>query len=361
MDVNNGDRKVNRAEARNGDGTTGTKNDSPLDPSKTEEALNVEAAVAQAEENKSPSHPSASDKIPSSATPEATLSPVDATSNLKGEHQSGSSSHAPHYSTTGGGGGGGYCSPPPDTEAFDEENSDEDDSDDSSSDMSAQDDDSTWISWFCSLRGNEFFCEIDEDYIRDEFNLTGLSSQVYYYDYALDLILDMESPNEENFTEEQQETIESAAEILYGLAHSRYILTNRGMQQMLAKYQNAHFGKCHRVLCHGQPVLPMGQSDISCTSTVCVYCPKCRDIYYPKSRRQGNIDGAYFGTTFPHLFLLQHPELIPQHSSKAYTPRIYGFRINKDSVYYNRNHREGSSSSRRRQKKKNERQQLQKR
>jgi casein kinase II subunit beta len=37
---------------------------------------------------------------------------------------------------------------------------------------------------------------------------------VYYYDYALDLILDMESPNEENFTEEQQETIESAAEIL---------------------------------------------------------------------------------------------------------------------------------------------------
>lgn len=53
-------------------------------------------------------------------------------------------------------------------------------------------DDSCWISWFCNLKGNEFLCEVDDDFVQDDFNLCGLSSQVPYYDYALDLILDVE-------------------------------------------------------------------------------------------------------------------------------------------------------------------------
>ncbi|XP_057518820.1 casein kinase II subunit beta-1-like [Amaranthus tricolor] len=207
---------------------------------------------------------------------------------------------------------------------------DESETDSEESDVSGSDgDDTSWISWFCNLRGNEFFCEADDDYIQDDFNLCGLSSQVPYYDYALDLILDVESSHGDMFTEEQNELVESAAEMLYGLIHARYILTSKGMAAMLEKYKNYDFGRCPRVYCCGQPCLPVGQSDLARSSTVKIYCPKCEDIYYPRSKYQGNVDGAYFGTTFPHLFLMTYPHLKPQKPSQSYTPRVFGFKLHK--------------------------------
>merc|ERR1719454_2749349 len=50
------------------------------------------------------------------------------------------------------------------------------------------------------------------------------------------------------------------------------------------------------------------------------------DIYFPRSKYQGNIDGAYYGTTFPHLFLMTYGYLKPQKGSVTYTPRIFGFK-----------------------------------
>ncbi|KAF5946255.1 putative casein kinase II subunit beta-4 [Camellia sinensis] len=204
----------------------------------------------------------------------------------------------------------------------------ESETDTEESDVSGSDgDDTSWISWFCNLRGNEFFCEVDDEYIQDDFNLCGLSSQVPYYDYALDLILDVESSHGDSFTEEQNELVESAAEMLYGLIHVRYILSTKGMAAMLDKYKNFDFGRCPRVYCCGQPCLPVGQSDIPRSSTVKIYCPKCEDIYYPRSKYQGNIDGAYFGTTFPHLFLITYGHLKPQKATQSYVPRVFGFKI----------------------------------
>ncbi|POM80058.1 Casein kinase II subunit beta, partial [Phytophthora palmivora] len=225
----------------------------------------------------------------------------------------------------------------------------EDDDDDDDNDVEGSDEEETsWIAWFCSLRENSFLCEVDEDYIEDDFNLTGLSSIVPYYDYALDIILDIETPNDSSLTQIQQEMIESAAEMLYGLIHARYILTTKGMAAMLDKYQNLDFGRCHRVYCQGQPVLPVGQSDVPRHTTVNVFCPKCRDIFFPKSQRAGQIDGAYFGATFPHVFLMTHSHLVVPPPTQTYVPRVFGYKVHSSSEYYTG--KKKSSSGREREK-----------
>jgi len=108
---------------------------------------------------------------------------------------------------------------------------------------------------------------------------------------------------------------------LYGLIHARFILSPRGLAMMKEKLMLGSFGYCPRVLCERQNVLPIGVSEELSTSRVKVYCPRCQDVYIPR-QKQLDIDGAYFGTSFPHVFLKVifpfnlpfvqcYPELLP--------------------------------------------------
>jgi len=200
----------------------------------------------------------------------------------------------------------------------------------------------SWISSFCGLLGHEYFAEVSEDFIEDDFNLTGLQSQVPMYKEALELILDVE-PEEDDEEEEEEDDdededemlgdeqrpmgyrraserrhlrmssdlsmIESSAELLYGLIHQRYITSRPGIQQMLEKYELQHFGHCPRVHCNGAKVLPVGCSDTPGQDTVKLFCPSCSDIYTPPNSRFQTVDGAFFGTTFGCLFFMTFPDL----------------------------------------------------
>lgn len=193
----------------------------------------------------------------------------------------------------------------------------------------------SWVSWFTEMKGNEFFCVVDREYIEDDFNLIGLSSLVgSSYHYALDLILDMSSPKSDHLTEEQQRMVESSAETLYGLIHSRFITTQRGLQLMVDKFLHSEFGTCPRVLCAEQAVLPVGMSDELQESSVKLFCPKCQDVYHPRSTRYKALDGAFWGTSFPHLLLLQLREqgFPASFVQRTYVPRIYGFRIHRPAA-----------------------------
>ena len=89
---------------------------------------------------------------------------------------------------------------------------------------------SYWRDWFISSRGNEYFCEIDEEYLTDRFNLTGLNTEVQYYQYALDLLTDV---FDRECDDDMREQIEKSARHLYGLVHARYIVTTRGLAKMV--------------------------------------------------------------------------------------------------------------------------------
>jgi casein kinase II subunit beta len=110
---------------------------------------------------------------------------------------------------------------------------------------------------------NDWLCVVDESYIRDSFNLFGLSTLIPNYQDALRLVLGNYYDPEEPLS----------------LIHARFILTVAA--------------------CDKQWSLPIGITVQPGETPVNTFCPCCRDIYESKMR----LDGACFGPSFPPFFL----------------------------------------------------------
>ena len=86
-------------------------------------------------------------------------------------------------------------------------------------------------SWYTSIPGHDYFCQVHEDFIEDDFNLTGLQSMVPFWKEALEMVLDVEPEDPSKIPDVS--IVEASAELLYGLCHQRFILTKAGLNAMV--------------------------------------------------------------------------------------------------------------------------------
>jgi hypothetical protein len=99
------------------------------------------------------------------------------------------------------------------------------------------------------------------------------------------------------------------------------------LAKVYQEYLNGTYGTCPRALCDRQKVLPVGLSDTMRNSRFKTFCPRCEEVYLPKSR-QVNVDGACFGSSFPQVFMMHYPvAIIMPPKVYHYEPKIFGFRI----------------------------------
>jgi hypothetical protein len=123
--------------------------------------------------------------------------------------------------------------------------------------------------------------------------------------------------------------IEKAAEALYLMIHSRFVISPRGLEaiRQVMTMDNTVFGKCPRSTCRGTGLLPYGYSNdytsannaaatsmkdhhrsspssssTSSKSSLCHrYCPSCGEVWISWDSKT---DGCAWGPSWCHLFLL---------------------------------------------------------
>ena len=140
------------------------------------------------------------------------------------------------------------------------------------------------------------------------------------------MVISEDCPQSEEFKDQSFIEAYKSAIDLYGLVHSRFILSPRGMELMKKKYLFGAFGVCPRTSCNSQNAIPVGLDDYLSAAKVKIYCPKCEDIYIPK-KKIAELDGAFFGKSFPQVFLQTYPDLVPVSGPQPFLPKAFGFKL----------------------------------
>lgn len=181
---------------------------------------------------------------------------------------------------------------------------------------------------FLAFPESKFLVRIDNEFLHNSFNSTGLKEKIATFSQSYELIRRGKYTIGSGGRSGDPKTILENAYTLYGLLHARYLLTKAGLQLMYEKFQRREFQTCPRVHCKGCQCIPYGESDDLGKGNVKMYCPSCSDIYHVADPFAEYIcDGAYFGPNWIHMFLKKYKAVIPNEITKVYVPKIFGFRI----------------------------------
>lgn len=84
--------------------------------------------------------------------------------------------------------------------------------------------------------------------------------------------------------------------------------------------------------CERQQLLPTGLSDKPDESKVRLYCAKCQDIYSPSAKKYKEVDGCFFGTSFPEMFIINYASWFKNLKKKPYIAIVNGFKVHSTSI-----------------------------
>jgi casein kinase II subunit beta len=174
---------------------------------------------------------------------------------------------------------------------------------------------------------------IDDDFLTNNFNSFGIKQSVTHFSAAFQLLRKRERAGRPDPADAVDPAVLSQeAEVVYGSLHARYLLTRAGQQLMMEKWKANVFEQCPRVYCRNVTCLPYGLSEILGKQSVKFFCPGCNDVYDATKPEFADLDGAYFGPNWVHVFLQKNqPLVVPKDPPRAYVPKIFGFRMYHES------------------------------
>ena len=216
---------------------------------------------------------------------------------------------------------------------------------------------SLWINEFLSQPSSKYFVEVDT--VSFERISAQFLERIPQGEAAKNKILNKASSQTSSLP--SFGSIDSSADLLYGLVHKEFIRTPQGLFLMKEKFFRKEFGTCSRVYCRFAPLLPIGLNDQLGQENVKLFCCNCLDIYRTPPAFE-IVDGVFFGSNFTSIFYKQFEKDISQiinfikdesssdsfmtsdvssmslHSihekfdnQSMYVPKIFGFRVHESA------------------------------